>query len=66
MGTSFTEGISSDRLTSYPGNGESNLSTKRHRNRKMAPALWLDKTNFFFYLIDDIMDMNKWAEVNKS
>ena len=48
MGTSFTWEVSSDRLTSCPGDGESHLSAKRHRNRRLAPtlwALWPEKTN---------------------
>ena len=38
MGTSFTEEVSSDRLTSCPGDGESHLSAKGHRNRRLAPT----------------------------
>ena len=40
MGTSFTGEVSSDRLTSCPGDGENHLSAKRHRNRILAPTLW--------------------------
>ena len=40
MDTSFTGEVSSDRLTSCPGGGESYLSAKRHRNRRLAPTLW--------------------------
>ena len=38
--------VSNDRLTSFPGDGKSHLSAKRHRNWKLVPtswALWLEK-----------------------
>ena len=36
MGTSFTGEVSSDRLTSCPGDGESHLSAEHHRIRRLA------------------------------
>ena len=53
MGTSFTGEVSSDRLTSCRGDGESLLSAKHHRNLRLAPtlrALWLEKTKTYVYL----------------
>ena len=46
MGTSFTWEVSSDGLTSCPGDGPSHLSAKCHRIRRLALTLWLEKTTF--------------------
>ena len=46
MSTSFIGKVSSNRLTSCPGNDESHLSDKRHGSWRWTPtvwALWLEK-----------------------
>ena len=56
VGTTFTREISSDRLTSCPGEDESHLSAKRYDKMRLAVTFstsWLEKTvfkNFFLFL----------------